>query len=388
MGGHAVSVYRVDNTTVGLRTLTDAGSYPVFVSMGSDTATLGPVTLHGYVGETQGPVMSGRAARVNPDSSGDPIVFASGDSGGILLDLTTNTVAGTIPDSITSPDCAMSPGASYRGAGYFTLQGKKGGTCQNAMSWQVYPRLAIADSISPISNALQWYVMAEVGPKHWFEDNNNHTYAFDCSGASCAQKFWLEGSGPNGVMIDPTGQRFTWTGQDIHGAVLSTATFDTAFALPTSTAMKGSAFSSGGDTLFFHGALYPQSYAEFVGAARVSDGTVVRRLSVDSMGLGSGQSVYGDVAVDPVNPWLYVLTGFGASTNSYGLVVVDRGSWTVVGVAMIPWSSISAEAADDIPYNAAAVMPDPAHHRVYVVATDYMYNVHGHHGAILTFETP
>ncbi len=384
-GTETLTVRRIDDSTVAARMPTAAGAYSLYVKAGSDT-TLGPLTLHGYLGETEGPLMSGRAARVNPDSSGDPIVFASGDSGGIFLDLTTNTVIGTVPDSITSPDCAMSPGASYRGAGYFTLQGRKSGTCQNAMSWQVYPTLVAADTSSPITSAVQWYVMAEVGPKHWFEDNNNHTSAFDCSGVSCTQKSWLEGSGPNGVIIDPTDRLFTWTGQDLHGAVLNVGAFDTALAMPDSTGMLGSAFSSGGDTLFFHGSRNYIPYREYIGAARVSDGLLVRELVVDSLGLGPGQSTYGDATVDPVNPWLYVLVRFGAPTNAFALVVVDRGTWNVVGIAEL--SGLSAEAGTDLGYNAAAIIPDPVHHRVYVVATDYMYNVHGHHGAILTFETP
>ncbi|HKV72312.1 MAG TPA: hypothetical protein VJN62_13740 [Gemmatimonadales bacterium] len=381
-GTETLTVRRIDDSTVAARMPTAAGTYALQVKQDTDTATLGPLTLHGYLGETTGPYMSGRAAWVNPGTGDPPVVFASGDSGGILLDLAANSVVGTVPDSITSPDCAMSPGPSYRGAGYFTVQGRKSGTCQYAMSWQVYPTLALADSSSPISG-FQWYVMAEVGPKHWFMDNNNHSYAYDCSGSSCAMKSWLEGSGPNGVMIDPTGQRFTWTGQDLHGAVLSAASFDTVLALPPNTSMHGSAFSSGGDTLFFHGGLSVPPYTPYIGAAQSSDGSIVRNLIVDSLGYGHDVSAYGDVAVDPANPWLYVLVVF---RDNYALLILDRGTWKAVGVAML--GTLSTEANDDLSANCASIIPDPANHRVYVVATAYGYNIHQHNGEILAFDTP
>ena len=386
IGGTMVPVKRMNDSTLAATAPIATGSLPVTVQFATTNVSAGAVTLMGFAGEVTGPYMSGRAAQVNPGSGSSPIVFASGDSGGVLVDLVANTVVGTVPDSVTSPDCAMSPGASYRGAGFFTLQGRKGGTCQYAMSWRVYPSLVIADSSSPISNGLQWYVMAEVGPKHWFENNNNHTDAYDCSGASCSVKSWIEGSGPNGVMIDSTDQRFTWTGQDLHGAVLSAASFDTVLALPPNTSMHGSAFSSGGDTLFFHGGLAVSPYTEFIGAVRSSDGAVVRNLNADSLGFGHASSAYGDVAVDPVNPWLYVLVSFGAPTNNYGLVVLDRGTWTTVGVAVL--GTLSPEASDDLAFTCASIIPDPAHHRVYVVATAYGYNIHQHHGEILAFDTP
>jgi hypothetical protein len=156
--------------------------------------------------------------------------------------------------------------------------------------------------------------------------------------------------------------------------------------------MLGAAFSPDGDTLFFHGNLSNGgSSTEHLGAVRVSDGAVVRDLTVDSIGFGRSSALStGSIALDPAHPWLYAVVTFpgvaGDTLNRPALVVLDRVTWSVIGVSLA--EPLSAEAYDDWIFHSTSIVPDPANHHVYVVATDYMYNVHQHHGAILVFDTP
>ncbi|HWZ27508.1 MAG TPA: hypothetical protein VNX15_03050, partial [Gemmatimonadales bacterium] len=224
-----------------------------------------------------------------------------------------------------------------------------------------------------------------------FSSWNNHSHVYDCTGASCTDLMFGDPSGPNAVTIAPGDGKFTWTAQDLHGAVLNVNGFDTAFALPANTSMSGAVFSPGGDTLFFHGMLSNGgSSTQHLGAVRVSDGAVVHDLSVDSIGFGRSASSTGSVALDPGHPWLYAVVTLpgvpGNTLNRPALVVLDRSTWSVIGVAMAP--ALSAEAYNDWIFNSTSIVPDPANHHVYVVATDYLYDVHQHHGAIVVFDTP
>lgn len=394
-GSESLSVRRVDDSTLSARMPAFSGSYVIKIQGASYVATLGPITLFGYRDELLGPYMSGLAAWVNPGAGGDPIVFSSGDSGGVLVDLSTNTVMGTVPDSITSPDCAQSPGASYRGAGYFALQGKVGGTCVSPISWQVYPSLVRADT-SPISG-VQWYVIAEVASKRWFSDVNNHSYVYDCSTA-CTSRSWLDPSGPTAVLIGAGNSRFTWMVQNYPGsgslaAVLNSTALDTAYTMPAVGSLLSAAFSIGGDTMFTFAedtALEAGGYHGFsMLALRASDGTVLHRAPLDTVGFGFARpsSWVSGMALDPTRPWLYLLAGVDHdSLFTPALVVVDRGSWSVIGVAYA--SNLSTDAFNTLRFNSAAVIPDPTTHTVFVVGTYYGYNIHQAHGVILRFDTP
>ena len=395
IGGKLAIARRVDDSTLAVTAPIATGSFAVTVQLPTQLVSVGFVVLTGFESERTGPYMSGRAAWVNPES-GDPVVFLNGDSGGVLLNLVSNSVVGTVPDSISSPDCYMSPGPTYKGPGYFTLLGQVSkGICGSAWSWQVYPSLVRTDS-SPIDGTAEWSVMAEVGPQHWFYERNNLAFAFACD-TVCTGQIWLDPSGPTDVFMNPADSRFTWAAQNYPGsgeltAVFNAAALDTAYTLPVVGSLLGAAFSPAGDTMFsFAIDTTKDAGGHFVAdllAIRASDGLVLRRVNVDSLGFGRIGSYNGSVRLDATRPWIYIAATLTQPDSSLApaLIVLDRTTWTVAGVALA--KTASPQAQTFFSSGAVSVVPYPGGHGVYVVATAYVPAVHQTHGAILSFSTP
>ena len=153
----------------------------------------------------------------------------------------------------------------------------------------------------------------------------------------------------------------------------------------------GAVYSATGDTMFVIGqapSAAPISQTPMHVTAVRSDGVVVRDQPLDSLGFGAATQLFNDIAAGPSSPWVYALTGYAADTTVVPtLVVIDRATWSVAGVAMA--KGVSANAVKMM-WNRGGVwiIPAPGLHKVFVVSQPFGYSMHQTHSAILTFDTP
>jgi len=393
IGNTAVPVTRVNDSTLSATAPIATGSFPVSVQLPQKLVSAGSVTLKGFEGEAVGPFMSGRAALINPGET-NPLVLSYGDSGVVVVDLNANAVVASVPDSVASPDCTMSPGPSYRGPTYFVVQGEVGGVCRYSQVWNLYPTVSMVDS-TPIY-VWTWYVMAEVGPKRWFAEYNNHTAFWSCDSQPCTYNTTMD-VGAYAVTMNPSDSRFIFTPSSFPGStggppsVFNVTSLDTAMLLPGNGSVITAQYSGTADTMFVFGqapSATPNSQAPMHLTAVRSDGVVVRDQPLDSLGYGGATQLFNDVAAPASSPYIYALTGYTVDTTVVPtLVVLDRATWTVVGVAMA--KGVSANTVKLMWYRGGVwVIPAPALHKVFVVAQAFGYNMHQTHSAILTFDTP
>lgn len=376
LGSDTLPLRRVDDTTIAARLPLATGVFLVRAIVGAHSLWLGDVTLHGFRDDVAGPYMSGLSYWL---PGGTPSVVAGGDSGAVIVDLRLGTTR-TIPDSIYSPDCAMSVGPTLRPE-RFVLEGMVGGVCGRPKLWAILPQPQLLDS-SPIGGS-SWYTMGQPADGRWIFNWNNHNEWANCESLPCTSISFLSADGPDGSTISPRGNRFLWQPQCC-GAVTVYDAIDlvTAFTLPSFSHAEGSAFSFEGDTLAL--AVLDSAQQTHVVAVRETDGAVLRDLVVDSLSLAGVTRIFpGPIAFDPVRPWLYALIRLRVDTVDVpALLVVDRGTWTVVGV--LPTPTNLAHPA----FGSITIVPSPLEHLVYVVATVQGYNVHLTPGSILRFTTP
>lgn len=395
-GATNLTVRRVDDSTVAARMPPLGGSYALQVTQGVSSVTLGPIVLDGFRGEVTGPYMSGKVFLLNPGGA-SPLVLASGDSGALVLDLVADTVIETIPDSVSSPDCGDGPGPSYRGPTYFVFGGSIAGVCQPLIAWQAYPSLAVMDS-SPVRGFDDWDVFAEVGPHRWFANSNNHAFLWNCASGPCSFNETFDTDGIYDVLLTPDDSLFTWLPSSFPGSnggppsAFSVSTMDTAVLFPGVGSLLAGQFSDDGDTLFAvtqavsgTAVAYTPLHAT---ALLTHGGQVVRDQPLDSLGLGAAsQRVYA-IGADPSRRWVYVVVGYPQdSTIVPTLVVLDRATWSIVGIAEAEGASPAA--VDDLVTGGTGwVIPAPSLHQVFIVAAKDGFQIHQHHGAILSFATP
>jgi hypothetical protein len=376
LGDTALPVRRLDDTTVAARLPLVTGTFPVSATAWGGTFPLGQVTLHGFLDARDGPYMSGHAYAL---PGGAPRVIANGDSGAVVVDLRYHSIVLSIPDSIHSPDCVNSLGPTPR-VGRFAFMGRgSGGGCGNPKVWDVLPQLLLVDSFAISWN--QWYTLGQPADRRWIFNRNNTNLFVTCDTAPCARTYFGSADGPDGTTVSPRGDRFIWL-PAARVTVYDALTLDTAFSLGQFGSAWGSAFSFEGDTLIV--ATGDSAGRPLIVGLRASDGMVLRVLALDSLALpGVAGITPGPVALDPLNPWLYVALELrlvdGARRTA--LLVAHRGSWSVLGVLPTPLPTITL-------FTAPTVVPSPLEGLVYVVSLAHGYNLHGLRADVLRFTTP
>ncbi len=374
LGSDTLTYRLADETTLVARLPRRAGAFPVRVVAGKLAASLGNVTLHGFQAAYFGPIMSGQPYWI---PAGAPLVFAGSDVGAALVDLRTSTPVVSLPAALHSPDCIWSPSPSYRSDRFVLLGKAADGTCGVPKLWSITSSPQLLDSIACCSYT--WYTSGQPSDRRWIFNWNNHNYFYNCDSVPCAQRYFASADGPSGVTISPRGDRFLWLPAD-QPVVFDSKTLDTAFVLPQFGGLYG-AFSFEGDTL----AVTAGDSANHVHvlAVRATDGTIVHDLEVDSVIPLPRYRGWSSVAFDPTRPWLYALIfRFGDSTWVPTLLVLDRSTWSPVGVLDVPEGKIPGMFA------AFAIVPSPLEHGVYLVNAVNGYSMHSYHAVITRFSTP
>lgn len=378
LGNDTLLSRRIDDTTVSVRLPRYPGTFPVRVIAGRSTALLGDVTLHGFESARRGAFMSGQPYWL--PGGGAPLVFSGANEGAAVFDLRTDTPVLSIPDSISSPDCIFSPSPTYR-TNRFVLLGKKpDGTCGFPKVWTLEQPPRLIDSIPCCS--FDWYTSGQPSPRRWIFNRNNHNEFFACDSV-CVNTSFFSGDGPDGVTISPRGDRFMWL-PAWRPVVFDGRTLDTAFVIAGGFLSLTGAFSFEGDTLALTGD--DSTPARHIFAVRSSDGAFLHDITVDSiMSLSPGRAMGVDeVAFDPINPWLYVAAYSyqpGDSVTHQHLIVLNRASWTVLGVLDAGEPHLGR-------YPAVAIVPSPVEHRVYVVSAVNGEDMHGFRAIIYQYTTP
>jgi hypothetical protein len=381
LGGDTLPSRRVDDTTFVLRLPRRAGAYPVRVVAGRLAQSLGDVTLHGYQSATNSTTyMSGQPYWL--PGSGAPLVMAGSDPGAGVFDLRTGTAVVSFPESLYSPDCIWSPSPSYRIDRFIFIGKQADGRCGLPKLWTITSAPQLIDSISCCSYT--WYTSGQPSPRRWVFNWNNHNNFYICDTTPCSARFFNSGDGPNGVTISPRGDRFLWL-PAYRPVVFDSRTLDTAYVIPGIIDPQG-AFSFDGDTLALTAIGESAPYSKHIMLLRAAGGSVLRDMQVDTL---FGESFWGigAVAFDPVQPWLYATAFVYSPTDSSyrnNLIVVDRSTWSIIGVLESPNPSKPTL----FHFQAMAVVPSPLEHLVYVVSAANGYSIRGYQGVIYRYSTP
>jgi len=367
----------VDDTTLLVRLPRRAGTFSLRLAAGGKTAALlGNVTLHGYHSGSLGPFWAGQPYWL---PAGAPLVFVAADRGAAIFDLRSGSPVVSVHDSIHSRACIMSVGPTSYSNRFVLLGRSASGVCGSPKLWTISSHPQLLDTFP--QPGFPWYTSGQPAEKRWVFNRNNANHFYNCETGSCLAIFFNSADGPNGVTISPRGDRFLWE-PAWRAMVFDSRTLDTAFVLPEFQGLHA-AFSLDGDTLALVGTITATS-AQIV-RARATDGTILDRLSLDSVFPGVPRLEVRGIQFDPTRPWLYALV----STVGYEpefertlmLVVVDRTSWSILGVLKVP---------PEAPFtrSAVAIVPSPLERLVYVVSATHGEEAEPFRSAILRFTTP
>jgi len=388
VGSTPVPVTSVNDSTIEIALPRATGSFDVWVSVGGARQDIGVLGLAGFRATYPGPVFSGTPYWLVP--GGPPLLIGEGDHGAAIMDVGHNTALQITPDSVHSPDCAITVGPSYAASTWVFTGSNAGGGCRYPRAWTLGASYSLtpADSVGTQPNSEAWWVMAQPGPQRWVFDWNNNMYLIDCSIPVCSFKWRGDGNNVSRIHLSPKSDRFLMLPSfpPRRTVVYDATRMDTAYTLPWT---EGSgAFSFDGDTLFLLG--YDSTGVAHVQACAASTGQIGHDLVLSFPGL----SIVGDldVAVDPLGSWLYIAltasdqisySGTSEETVVPVLVVVDRNTWRVVGVA--PGGPMV------LPVNGGyqgTLVPSPSEKTIYIVETTLGYNSHGVKAVVSRFDTP
>lgn len=368
VGGQAVAVTRVNDTTLTAAVPQGVGTIPVVVAGAQYTLKAG-VTLHGF--DAMGTLFGlwGVLAQL----PGVPAaVIGNGATGVVTADLHTGTVT-MYPDSMHSSSCGWGPGVTSDSA-QFILQVPNGASpCVNSR-WRMTPsrmHLEATPSFSAVQSE-DHRLIAELAPRRWLVSEQYDLTLWVCD-TGCVNTY--AGNAPNaptvpgridGVHLSPRGDRVGVDDYSNEGAtgipVIDAQTARVAYWKPTMAWSEGAAFSSHGDTLFIAGGDSATGGQTWMFVLRAGDGAVL-----DSVPLAVRP---GDVALDPEGRWIYVSGVSDAYHVSYwsvaaSLEVIDRATMAPVTVML----SDSIQVSTDV-WDKHRIVLDPADHQVFVVTTD------------------
>ena len=389
LGATQVFVRRVNDTTVTATLPTATGSFDVRVIQGHSTTDAGTVTLRGFRDTYQGPLFSGSPYWYVRD--GPPILIGEGNTGGALFHLSSNTVEQILPDTIHSPDCAITVGPTYLADTWvFNGADSHGGpACAPPLVRALTPTVHVVDSVGSVTPPAgeAWIAVAEPGPQRWVFDWNNNMLLEDCSSPSgCVGNWRGDRNYPSVTLISPHGDRFLLIPAASQAVVYDVARMDTAYLGPPNRSADGGRFSPDGDTLYLVG--HDSAGRAHLEILASTTGALLRDVDLDSLGLPAG-SLNLDVVEDPARPWLYLAMTTRTESSDrriydFSLLVFDRTSWRLIGIA----PASAPFVGDYVGGFGATLVPSPLEHTVYLVGTSLGYGAHGLHAGVWRFDTP
>jgi hypothetical protein len=372
LGAVDLLVSRLDDSTV-LGQLPDGdGQFTLRIGAPGYEPWEATVTLHGFRGSADGPLLSG-FLQVVP---GHPWVLGAGDPGLVEVDVRANTVLRQWPDTVHSPDCTWGVGSSVR-SGHYVLFGKApGGGCTHPWVWQYGSTLRRVDSLWAYEDA---WTVAEIGPGGNIVGADDHLTISRCDAAGCTNQPYTQfnlGGSLTGVTIGRGAERAIL--HHFYRLVVDAQTGDTLYRLPFPQGwyhVEGAAFSRNEDT----------TYAVAIGLATGSGShlVMVRSASgalLDSLSL-PGVSAF-DVARDPNRPWLFVAALEGPFDGAVPqLHILRQGTLATVAVLRTP----ATESLSLAQWHQFRLVIDPPMEAAYIVATNQTYDAHGPRAKILRF---
>lgn len=356
VGGAAGTVRRVDDSTIAAQLSDTDGVFALHVSADSFQAFDATITVHGFQQIRSGPLMSGGVQAI----PGQPLILGAGDVGLVELNLRTNAVTRTWPDTVHARGCIQGVGPSVR-PGHYVFFGKDlSGTCTHPYVWQYGAPMVRKDSI-PGRAASDWTI-AEVGPGGSLRGAGQNLFISHCLAGVCTEFSYINAAANlYGVVMGTVARRAVLL--NLRGSpVVDAMTGDTLYSLPFAHATRvgGAVFSPAEDTLYVVGDTSgiggnnPKPALVMVGAAT---GIVYRTASFSGgYAVGIGQ--------DALRPWLYVITQTPFASPQ--LVVLDRRSLATIATLRAPASLMISRSGPALSF---AVVPDPGGTKLFVVVT-------------------
>ncbi|HEY4100298.1 MAG TPA: hypothetical protein VGM20_05405 [Gemmatimonadales bacterium] len=347
--GTSLVLHRVDDTTVSvdLPPSTMAGSYPLSLQFAAVVKTLDPITVYGYADSTSYPIQNDWDTYAWPRGTPHAMVMGTNDGDVIhLVDLDTHAV--TLISGLSSHGANTgldSPGFTYADDNALVVQPATPSSPPSyALIHAVSPPVFIPQLGLNVGLDGPPHQLLKLGPTTWFAAGKSGSVVVtnvDSTDPFSAGTITPLPTGGDawGVYMSPRHDRATYAPDHIvAGAgvpVLAMPSGNVAFAVPMPIGASSADFSADGSLLAMTGG--SQAREGFFGRLMVvsaNDGTMQHDTTFST-------NTY-LASFDPVRPLLYVwtlVTDLGSSVLKSEVVVLDRGTFRVVGRMETPQNS-------------------------------------------------
>ena len=291
---------------------------------GGSGGPVGEVRLYGFAGAGAGPHVDG-PIRAWP-GGGVPTVLAIQNGRLVRIDLRTNSAAPLLPDTGLSRSGCLYPGPmpSAVNPGVVVVAKQVSTGCGPLVAVPVAPGVAAPDTGPP-----PWYYSAvQLARGSWLVASHHYVVIKTGSVATgfvSGPQIAIEA--PDNYAISPRGDRVVPTlGYSYAGGgmpVFDPARPGVAYYLTGLPDVANAIFSDGGDTLYVTG--WGSSGDAELRAVDAATGRLLARTATRAAG--------GDIALDPVRPYLYVA---GAVGDAPVVEVFDRASLALVATLRMP----------------------------------------------------
>lgn len=355
-----ISVRRVDDSTVVAAVPDNPGTHLLrVVAEGVDQRAL-TVELRGFVGRTEGPLLSGRA-EPGVDTR---YLFGNGPTGVRRWNIRTNKAI-ELGDTLHAVSCTRGVGP---GPAVGDLVLERSCNTGRWLVWHTEPLYPRSDTAAGMTT----HFVAVLGADRWVLARINEFAINACDATSCVTET-VPATGTIDVVRSPRGDRAALLAGSIGDAAgAPVADVDlgrVGYRVAGLSAAQGGAFSSAGDTLYLAGTTATAFALVTINAA---DGQPLVTRSLDFSPCA--------VRLDEARPWLYV-AGVNPTSGQSLLQVFDRRTMDAITTLHV---------TTDIPYGheLCRIMPNPIEHRVYVAETWAGEHNASAHAQLYTFETP
>jgi len=316
------SVYRHADTVVFRPTTLRSGTYDLAVlpAMPPAENSRDQVTIRGFGACYEGPPMSGYPLAW-PDRDLLSTFLADGTESAIIVDAAAGQSRPAVPPAAHRPGVGTGPGWAYE-AFSVVLTGTEfevpGAVLDSTCLWRLEPNAQRGECRPEYSR----YRLALVGPGKWVFATHHYTSRTYGDWATREQEL----ESPDGLTVSPRGDYVVVSGSHDDGQLLvPVADSMPIVRIPFLWKSEApAAFTPDGDTVFMAGF---QEHRDTVMTLVVFQ---VDRPTELAAALDLDVAFVGDLAVDPVAPYLYVLHSDGTIT------VLDRGTLRRVATLRTP----------------------------------------------------
>ena len=290
------TVYRHADTVVFRPTIARSGTYSITVvpTVLPEADSPDQVTIRGFHSCYAGPSITGFVLPW-PRGSAEPTFVADGAESAVIVNARTGTARAAVPDSQYFPGRGHGPGFSYDPSAVVLMDTRVTPDVRNTTcEWRLTPTPEVRECIGVTST----YSIALAGPNKWVDARHHLTWRYWDPDSTA---FQLEE--PDGLALSPRGDFVIVSGAHADGQLVIPVSDEPAFRIPVLVSAEApAAFSPDGDTVYMAG------WTEFGhGTAHLVALDLARPTEpLAQVVLGEWDPL--DVAVDPLAPFLYIIS--------------------------------------------------------------------------------